>query len=348
MHEYSGYRMPAEWETHQRTFLSWPVRTSLINKENHAQIIRAYAQVAQTIAAFEPVTVLVNSETEEEARALCGDDVSLLTLAHDDAWVRDNGPTFVRGAAGGLAGISWRFNAWGEKYTPYDLDDALAGALLARLGIPCIQAPFVLEGGSIHTDGAGTLLTTEQCLLNPNRNPSLSRGQLEGLLQAHLGVSQIIWLKRGVFGDETDGHVDNIACFAAPGVALLQVCRDPQDPNYVLTQENRDILGRAADARGRPLRVVEIEQPPARVEDGGRLALSYINFYLANGGLILPVFGGDAAETDRKAAETLSALFPERKIVPVDGMPLIREGGNVHCITQQMPAGIETSGRDER
>lgn len=347
MHGYNGYRMPAEWETHQRTFLSWPVRASLINQENHAQVIRAYAQVARAIAAFEPVTVLVNPETEEEARALCGDGVSLLTLAHDDAWVRDNGPTFVRDAAGGLAGVSWRFNAWGEKYVPYDLDDALAGALLARLGIPCVQAPFVLEGGSIHTDGAGTLLTTEQCLLNPNRNPSLSRAQLEDLLRAHLGVSQIIWLRQGVFGDETDGHVDNIACFAAPSVALLQVCRDPEDPNYAVTQENRDILARAADARGRPLRVVEIEQPPARVEDDGRLALSYINFYLANGGLVLPVFGGDAAETDRKAAETLSALFPGREIVPVDGMPLIREGGNVHCITQQMPAGIETSGRDE-
>lgn len=336
---YDGYRMPAEWEPHQRTFLSWPEQTSLIHRENHRQTLRAYAQTARAVAACEPVTVIVGPDTGEEARAFCGDAVSYLCIPHNDAWVRDNGPTFVRDAAGRLAGVNWRFNAWGEKYRPFDLDDALAGRLLAALGVPRVDVPIVLEGGSIHTDGEGTLLTTEQCLLSPNRNPSMTKEQITGVLRAALGVSQIIWLRKGVFGDETDGHVDNIACFAAPGTVLLQVCRDAADPNFAASRENRAVLAQARDAKGRPLRVVEIEQPPARFDHGGRLALSYINFYLARGGVILPVFGGDAAETDRLAAETLRAVFPDRAVVPVDGTPLIREGGNVHCITQQMPQG---------
>lgn len=336
---HTGYHMPAEWETHQRTFLSWPERASLIWKENHKQTIHAYAQVACTIAAFEPVTVIVGPDTEAEARALCGDAVSYIRIAHNDAWVRDNGPTFVRDQAGLLAGVNWRFNAWGEKYMPCDLDDALASRLLTVLGVPCMDVPIVLEGGSIHTDGEGTLLTTEQCLLNSNRNPSMTKEQINDVLKETLGVSAIIWLKNGIFGDETDGHVDNVACFAAPGTVCLQVCRDADDPNFSSSQQNLDVLAHVTDAQGRPLRVIEIEQPPARFDHGERLALSYINFYLVNGGLILPVFGGDAAETDRKAAETLRAAFPARRIVPVDGMPLIQEGGNVHCITQQMPEG---------
>lgn len=342
---HTGYHMPAEWDKHQRTFLSWPEKASLIWKENHEQTLRAYAQVACAIAAFEPVSVLVGPDTEAEARTLCGDAVSYIHLAHNDAWVRDNGPTFVRNEAGRLAGVNWRFNAWGEKYLPCDLDNALAGRLLTVLNIPRIDIPIVLEGGSIHTDGEGTLLTTEECLLNPNRNPSMTKEQIADVLKETLGISKIIWLKNGIFGDETDGHVDNVACFAAPGTVCLQVCRDEDDPNFNASQQNLDVLTHAKDAQGRPLRVIEVEQPPAHFDHDERLALSYINFYLVNGGLILPVFGGDAAETDRKAAETMRGVFPDRKIVPVDGMPLIREGGNVHCITQQMPEGIgeETS-----
>lgn len=336
---HTGYHMPAEWAKHQRTFLSWPEKDSLIWKENHEQTIQAYAQVAGAIAAFEPVSIIVSQDTEAEARALCGDAASYLCIAHNDAWVRDNGPTFVRDEANRLTGVHWRFNAWGEKYLPCDLDDALAGRLLNMLSVPRIDVPIVLEGGSIHTDGAGTLLTTEQCLLNPNRNPSMTKEQITDVLKQTLGVSKIIWLKNGIFGDETDGHVDNVACFTTPGTVCLQVCRDVDDPNFSFSQQNLDILTHAKDAQGRPLRVIEIEQPPARFYHGERLALSYINFYLVNGGLILPVFGEDAGETDQIAVETLRAAFPGRKVIPVDGMPLIREGGNVHCITQQMPEG---------
>lgn len=337
MQEQNRNTMPAEWEKHQRTFLEWPVRDSLIRPENYEEVCEGYAQVARAVSAFEPVTVIVNPDTEQEARKLCGPAVELLKIPHDDAWARDNGPTFVRDGTGALRGISWRFNAWGEKYKPFDLDDAAAGRILEHYGIPCMEVPMVLEGGSIHVDGEGTLLTTEQCLLNPNRNPGLTRAQIEDRLKQSLNVSRILWLKNGLFGDETDGHVDNVACFVRPGVILMQVCHDPKDPNYEITQKNREVLEQETDAQGRKLTVVEIPQPPARYYRGDRLTLSYLNFYFVNGGIILPVFGGDAAQTDRAASDTLKELFPDRKIVGVDGMPLIKEGGNVHCITQQMP-----------
>lgn len=340
MREQNGNTMPAEWEKHQRTFLEWPVRESLIYPGNYGEVCEGYAQVARAISAFEPVTVLVNPDAAEEARHLCGSSVELLNIPHNDAWVRDNGPTFVRDSTGALQGINWRFNAWGEKYKPFDLDDAAAGRLLQHCGVPCVDVPMVLEGGSIHVDGEGTLLTTEQCLLNPNRNPGLTRAQIGDQLMKSLNVSKILWLESGLYGDETDGHVDNVACFARPGSILMQVCQDRQDPNYEITQRNRKILSKETDACGRALDVIEILQPPARFYRRSRLTLSYLNFYFVNGGIILPVFGGDAEETDRAAADTLKKLFPERRIVTVDGMPLIKEGGNVHCITQQMPEAV--------
>ena len=336
----NAFHMPAEWEPHARTFLSWPVQKAMIDPARHDAVADAYAAVARAAAVFEPVCVLANPGGEAAVRARCGADVSVLIVPHDDAWLRDNGPTFVRGADGALAGVSWRFNAWGEKYRPFAQDDALAARLLGLLGVPCLPQDIVLEGGSVHTDGEGTLLTTAQCLLHPNRNPRLKKEQIAQTLCGALGVSRVIWLPFGLDGDETDGHVDNVACFAAPGVVLLQVCRDESDPNFARTQANRAALAAARDARGRALRVVEIEQPPLRAENGARLALSYLNFYLVNGGLLLPVFGGAAQRTDRAAAQTLQAAFPGRRVVPLDGLPLIREGGNIHCITQQMPAGI--------
>lgn len=332
--------MPAEWEEHQRSFLEWPVRDSLIWKENEEEVCAGYAEVAKAIAAFEPVTVIVNPGVEQQAARLCGGSVHCLTIPHNDAWVRDNGPTFVRNEEKKLSGISWKFNAWGEKYAPYDLDDKVAGRILEHFRVPCIPVPMVLEGGSIHVDGEGTLLTTEQCLLNRNRNPHMTREQIEEALKTQLNISKVIWLKQGLFGDETDGHVDNVACFAKPGVVVLQACHDPKDPNEAITRENLEILRRTADAKGRALQVVEIPQPPARCYNGERLTLSYLNFYFVNGGIVLPVFGGDAAGADAQAVRILQELFPERKIVTVDGMKLIKEGGNVHCITQQMPKGV--------
>ncbi|ALS25876.1 agmatine deiminase [Paenibacillus sp. 32O-W] len=335
-----NYRMPAEWAPHIRTFISWPVRDSMCYPEQYEQVCQGYAEIIAAIAEFEPVTVVVNpDDLEKVSRLFAGNRIECLPIEHNDAWLRDNGPTFVVNDEGGLAGVNWRFNAWGGKYSPWDLDDAVAPQILRHVGVRQFDAPLVMEGGSIHTDGEGTLLTTEECLLNPNRNPQLSREQIEAHLRNFVNAERIIWLKRGLSGDETDGHVDNVACFAAPGKVILQVCDDPDDENYAITQENLKILQEAVDAKGRRLEVIPIQQPPKAFYDGARLTLSYLNFYFVNGGIILPVFGGAAEETDRMAQQVLSETFPDRRIRTVNGMAIIREGGNVHCTTQQMPAG---------
>lgn len=334
----SGYRMPAEWEPHQRTFISWPVRSSMIYPQDYELVCRGYGEIVGAIAEFEPVTVVVNSGDRNVPPAyIQAPGVDYLILEHNDSWIRDNGPTFVVNRQGAIAGINWRFNAWGGKYQPWDLDDQVAPAILERFGVRRFDAPLVLEGGSIHVDGEGTLLTTEECLLNPNRNPQLSRKEIEDHLYRYLGSRQVIWLKRGLSGDETDGHVDNIACFAGPGRVLIQVCDDPAQENYAISQENLQILRDAVDAQGRPLEIITLPQPPPQSYNQVSLTLSYINFYFVNGGIIMPVFGGAAAETDRKAREVLQHTFPSRIIRAVDGLAIIREGGNIHCMTQQMP-----------
>lgn len=338
-----GFYMPAEWRPHQRTFLSWPIQASMCYPEDYEHVCSAYyLELVKAIAEFEPVTVIVDPREESMIRDLFRElnpvhPIDTLPIPHNDAWLRDNGPTFLVNDTGELAAVNWGFNAWGEKYIPYDLDNELAPKILEHIGVKRFDAPLILEGGSIHTDGEGTLLTTEECLLNPNRNPHLSREQIEEYLKQYLGVKKVIWLKRGLAGDETDGHVDNIACFAAPGILFLQACEDPQDENYEITQENMEILSRSTDAKGRRLQIIPLQQPPERTYRGSRLTLSYINFYYVNNGIILPVFGGDAEGTDKMAERVLSQTFPDRRIRKVDGMAIIKEGGNVHCTTQQMP-----------
>jgi agmatine deiminase len=197
---------------------------------------------------------------------------------------------------------------------------------------------MVLEGGSIHVDGEGTLLSTKECLLNSNRNPKLTQSEIEAVIKEELNISTFIWLNNGLDGDETDGHIDNIACFAKPGVILIQTCHDKGNPNYSITKECLDILSKAKDAQGRKVSIIEIPNPPIRYYQGKSLTLSYLNFYLVNDGLILPIFGGDAKESDKQAEEVLHSVYPDRQIVKINGMGLIKEGGNVHCITQQMPS----------
>ncbi|ASA25269.1 agmatine deiminase family protein [Paenibacillus donghaensis] len=334
-----NYTMPPEWGRHERTFISWPVRESMVYPDNHEAVSQGYAEIIRAIAEFEPVTVVVNPDDQEQvARLVGGGNVTLLPIEHNDAWLRDNGPTFVVGDQGTLAGVNWSFNAWGGKYSPWDLDNKVAAQILEHLQLTRMDAPLVMEGGSIHTDGEGTLITTEECLLNPNRNPQLKKADIEQLVQQYTGTQSIIWLKRGLSGDETDGHVDNIACFAAPGTVIIQVCDDPQDENYAISQENLQILEQATDAQGRKLTIIKIQQPPQRLHEDSRLTLSYLNFYFVNDGIILPVFGGAAAATDKLAEQVLAELYPDRRIRTVDGMAVIAEGGNVHCTTQQMPA----------
>jgi agmatine deiminase len=333
-----GFRMPAEWMPHQRTFVSWPVKESMIRPDSWESVCTGYADIIRAISEFEPVTVLIGMDDFNLAKKLCGiRRIDWLPLPHNDSWLRDNGPTFLVDGHGGRAAVNWQFNAWGGKYSPCDLDGSVPEILLDRYCIQSFNAPLVMEGGSFHTDGEGTLLTTEECLLNPNRNPGLSKEAIAAHLQYYLGASRIVWLKNGLDGDETDGHVDNIACFASPGKVLIQTCSDERDRNYCISRENLAILQEAKDAKERRFEIVEIPQPPMRMGKGGRLVLSYLNFYFVNGGIILPVFGGDATDSDREAERILAATFPDRRIRTVDGMAIVAEGGNVHCATQQMP-----------
>lgn len=332
-----NFRMPPEWAQHARTFMEWPVKEALW-PEPFEEILPAFADIVKKIARFEPVTVIARPNLAKEAASFCGPGVEIFELEHNDSWMRDNGPTFITNEDGEIAAVNWIFNAWGGKF-PADKDNLVAPELLKHFGINYFDAPFVMEGGSIHVDGAGTLLTTEECLLNKNRNPHLRRNDIENLLRKYLNVSKFIWLKRGWSGDDTDGHVDNVACFARPGLIITQVCSDAADPNYEISKENQALLQQATDATGRSFEIVEIEQPPAVIYQDMRLTLSYLNFYFVNGGIILPVFGGECAKTDAAAEKTLKEVFTERQIVTVNGGIIARGGGNVHCLTQQMPAG---------
>lgn len=339
MNNSDRFYMPAEWAKHERTLMAWPIQSSMVWPENYDRVCEDYAKIARAIAQFEAVTMIVDEATAHQAQALCGSGISYLTIPHNDAWFRDNGPTFLVSEAQKRSAVNWQFNAWGGKYAPYDLDNAVAPRILAHYNLPYMNSPIVLEGGSIHVDGEGTLLTTKECLLNKTRNPELNQQQIEDELARCIGISKIIWLNRGLYGDETDGHIDNVACFAKPGTVLIQVCNDPADPNYSITQENLSILENETDAMGRHLEVIEIPQPPARYYQGKRLTLSYLNFYIANGGIILPVFGDEAVDTDQMAVELLAKIFPDKRIVTVDSTALVTEGGNIHCVTQQFPKG---------
>ena len=329
-----GFHMPAEWAPHARCWMGWPCRADLWGEGLEAAR-ETYAAVACAIAAFEPVTMLANPDQLDEARRHCGEGVTCQAMPLDDSWLRDTGPSFLVDGRGGIAGVDWHFNSWGEKYLPYDQDALIAGRLLAELGVRRYAAPLVLEGGSIHVDGEGTLLTTEECLLNPNRNPDLDRAGIEELLRRYLGVSAYVWLGQGLDRDETDGHVDNIACFVKPGVVMAVTCDDPADPNHAILADNIARLKKARDAKGRALEVIELPLPRAvRYHGSERLALSYVNYYIANGGVVMPAFG-DA--NDEAARDIVARAFPDRRIVQVPASAVLVGGGGIHCITQQQP-----------
>jgi len=356
-----GYRMPAEYALHSGCWMLWPERPD--NWREHARPAQAaYAAVAAAIARFEPVTVGVGARQFEFARAQLAPQIRLVELSSNDSWMRDVGPSFVTDGRGGLRGIDWRFNAWGGLdgglYFPWDQDDLVARKVLEIERVDRYRAPIVNEGGAIHVDGEGTLLVTEQCVLNPNRNPSLSRAQLEAQFRDWLGVDKVIWLGEGVFNDETDGHIDNLACFVRPGVVALTWTDAKRDPQYRVSRDAWERLNDARDARGRRLRVVKLPQPgPLRMSAreargilardgakprraGERLAGSYVNFYIANRGVVVPLLD---ERTDRTALRRIAALFPGRRVVGVPAREILLGGGNIHCITQQVPAtgGLE-------
>jgi agmatine deiminase len=329
--------MPAEWSEHELTLMAWPVRLELW-RDRLAEAKAEYATVARAIAAFEPVLMVVAEGGAQEARDACGSGVAVIELPIDDSWMRDSGPIFVTGSGGRRAGVDFRFNGWGEKFAPYDRDDAMSEPLLAHLGIDRLPADLVLEGGSITVDGEGTLIATEQCLLHPSRNPSLSRAEIEERLREHLGVQEVIWIAHGLLEDhDTDGHVDNVAQFVAPGVVLVQTVDDPSDPNHEPMAENAERLRAARDARGRPLEVIELGVLPRSTVRGEPGVVPYVNLYVANRVVVVPTCGDDP-HRDAEVLARLGSVYAGREVVGVPARTLAEGGGGVHCITQQVPA----------
>jgi agmatine deiminase len=329
----SGYSFPAEWAPHARTWMAWPARPATWH--GGIEAARAvHVEVAKAIAGFEPVTMVCSPGEMAEASLMCGPGIDLVPIPLSDGWMRDIGPTFVT-RPGGMAGVDWIFNGWGGLHSEFAADAEVAAEVLKLKSYPRLAARMVLEGGAFSGDGQGTLLVTEECLLDPRRNPGKSKADLEEVLAYYLGVKSVIWLGHGYDGDETGGHVDEIACFVKPGTVMLQVTSDPEDPNYLTQHDNLARLRSARDANGQQLEVVEIPQPARREKDARRLTLSYINFVFANGGLIMPSFGDTCDDT---AFRIFSNLFPERKIIQLLADDLVIGGGGMHCITQQEPA----------
>ena len=334
----AGFYMPGEWHPHTACWMGWPCHKDTWAAIGLEKARRAYVRVIKAIAQYEPVILVCHPEDIKEARELCGDDIRTLPLAIDDSWTRDTGPTFLINHQGHSAGVDWIHNAWGGNYINCQQDNQIAAAIIKETQATYFHAPLVMEGGSFHVDGEGTLITTRECLLNPNRNPSLKQETIEQYLRDYLSVEKIIWLNKGLVGDETDGHVDEIACFIAPGKILTLITHDHNDENYERLQENLEILEQATDAKGRAFEVYTIEQPPATYLNGERLTLSYINFYLANKGIVMPAFGHPAH--DKAAYELFVRLFPDYEITQIDALDIFTGGGGLHCITQQEPAPL--------
>lgn len=360
-----GFHMPAEVEKHQGCVMIWPVRPGSW-PYGAAEAQEVFSRIARAIAESETVWMLAGEGEIKEVQAhFRGDEnIHVLEIATDDAWARDVGPTCVVNGDGEVRGIDWQFNAWGGSwdglYAHWEKDNLAAPAICQALDMDCYDAQhFVLEGGSIHTDGEGTLLVTEACLLSRGRNPQMSKQNIEAELKQYLGVEKVIWLPRGIYQDETNEHVDNVCAFVRTGEVVLAWTDDEEDPQWPLSHACLEVLEKERDAQGRKLTVHKLPIPKKPVciteydlkgfqfeegedvrEAGERLAASYVNFYISNGGVIVPQFGD---ENDQLAVDILGNLFPERKIHPIQARPVIVGGGNIHCITQQIPAGRRKS-----
>ena len=358
-----GFRMPGEFEPHRGCIMIWPKRPGSWNY-GAKKAREAFKRVAWAIAESEEVFMLAEPDVEENAREMLsgnpGHGIHVIRMESDDAWARDVAPTFVVNGEGTVRGIDWEFNAWGGTvdglYAHWEKDDLVAEKVCGELGYDCYEAhPFVLEGGSIHSDGEGTVLVTEACLLSRGRNPELTKDEIEKKLCAYLGAKKVIWLERGIYNDETNEHVDNICAFVRPGEVVLGWTDDEKDPQYAMSKSCLDILEHETDAMGRKIKVHKLPIPKTPIcvteedlggyefedgedtrEVGERLAASYVNFYISNGGVVVPQFGD---EHDKTAVEILGTVFPERKICPIPARDILLGGGNIHCITQQIPQG---------
>ncbi len=329
----AGFHMPAEWEPHSRCWIAWPCFQDLWG-EGLSAAQAGYAAVARAISDFEPVGMLAPPEVVDQARAQCGATVDMLAVDLDDSWARDAGPNFVKHDNGEVAASIFHFNAWGQKYPRYRKDAALGHRLAEHLGLRTFSSPLFMEGGGINVDGEGTLLTTEQCVLNSNRNPGITKAEAEHEFRQALGIEKVIWLKGDPDDNETDGHVDGVACFVRPGVVMVEVCPDRGSHRFDAMNENLEAVQRATDAKGRSLETILIEEA-YEAESASRLfCRSYINFYIANGAVIIPTYG---IERDAQAATTIGQAFPDRAVVQVDVTGIACGGGGIHCITQQQP-----------
>jgi agmatine deiminase len=344
------YRMPAEWEPHLATYLVWPHNRDTWPGK-FEPVPAAFARMTAAIARCEPVRIVVKDDAiraeaerlidaacRESSIALLPGRLQFIALATNDSWVRDHGPIFVNriGADAGPAqlALDWGFNSWGGKYGPWNLDDIVPRELGRRLGFEVYEPGIVMEGGSIDVNGAGTLLTTEQCLLNPNRNPGLTRAEIEDYLKTYLGVRKVLWLGEGIAGDDTDGHVDDLARFVSPDRIVTVVESDQADENYRPLADNLKRLEAMQDFDGRPFRIAKLPMPPALYHEGTRLPASYANFYFVNGAVVMPTFG---CPSDDAAREVLRRLLPGREVIGVPAIDLVWGLGTVHCLTQQHP-----------
>jgi agmatine deiminase len=350
-----GYRMPAEWHPHAATWLSWPRPGGISFPERYAEVLPTLAEMVRAIAAHERVEINVrDDEVEEIARKTIGDlsNARFHRIPSYEPWCRDHGPIFVvrksktqspkpsrrqdLRSKSKIAVVDWGYNAWGGKYPPFDDDDAVPQRIAEALGLPVFSPGIILEGGSIDVNGEGTLLTTESCLLNPNRNPGLTKSQIEQYLKDYLGVTNILWLGEGIVGDDTDGHIDDIARFVDPTTVVAVVEQDAQDENFQILQTNLKRLRAMKTERGEPLCVIELPMCGVVKHEGQRLPASYGNFYIANGIVLLPTYRHKA--NDQRAQEILQQCFPDRRVVPMDSTNLIWGLGSFHCLTQQQPA----------
>ena len=378
-----GFFMPGEFEPHRGCILIWPFRPGSWNY-GAGPAREAFRQVIWAIAQSEKVWVAAGAEGMASARKMLLEEgrdlgqpekvlerIEIFPAQTDDSWARDVGPTFLKNASGQVRCVNWEFNAWGGTedglYASWEKDNAFAKAFAAREGYFCYDAaPVVLEGGAIHSDGEGTLMVTEACLLSKGRNPSLSKAEIEEKLKDYLGAEKVIWLPRGIYNDETNEHVDNVCAFLKPGHVVLAWTDNQEDPQYEMSTACLKVLEQERDAKGRPIRVHKLPVPDVPIcvteeevkgfvfeegedfrEPGERLAASYVNFYFSNQAVIMPVFGGENEESDRRAVKMMEELCPDRQVIPISARAILSGGGNIHCITQQVPEGIP-DGRKEQ
>lgn len=339
-----GYHMPAEWELHEATWLSWPHKEASWPGK-FEPVPGVFAELTKLLTLSEPVRINVADEAfAANVRAeLRKKDVDLSLVSFhfnptNDAWCRDHGPIYVVRDINGKrerAINDWGYNAWGNKYPPYDLDDVVPTRIAHEFKELLFTPDIVMEGGSLDVNGKGTLLTSEACLLNPNRNPHLNRQEIEKYLSDYLGVTHILWLGDGIVGDDTDGHIDDLTRFVSPDTVVTMIEEDPEDDNYKPLRDNLDRLSRMQDQDGNPLRVITIPMPHAIYYQEQRLPASYANFYIANKNVIVPTYRD---VNDQKAIDILQTCFPDRKVLGLDCFDMIWGLGAVHCVTQQQPA----------